>query len=111
MLILLLPLGSAAFSPSIVATALPRDVRQVRAEALAHGLDVVVVRGSRYEAQQRSDVAPLGRDEAYLVGREAGRQVAALLLDDGAGANDRDHLRHLARLQRDVAEREALVGA
>ena len=49
------------------APALTRNVRQVRAEALAHGLYVVVVRGSRYQSKQRSDVAPLSRDEADLV--------------------------------------------
>src|SRR5262249_255943 len=62
-------------------TTLPADVGQVGAETFAYGFNVIYVGRSGHQPQERSDVAPFGRDQRDLVGGQPPRQVAALGLD------------------------------
>ena len=68
--------------------ALAGDVRDLRSEAVAHRVDVVLVVHAGQQPQQVDDVAALGLDLRDLRRRQQAGVVAVLGLDDGAAGGD-----------------------
>jgi len=85
---------------------LAADVRQLRAEAVAHRLDVVLVMDARQQPQEVDDVAPLGLNLLNLRRRQQPGVVAVLRLDDRAARRHGHDFRQGADIELDAAEIE-----
>ena len=90
--------------------ALAADVRDLRSEAVAHRLDIVLVVHARQQPEQIDDVAAPALDLRDLLRREEPRVVAVLRLDRAAFGGDRHHLGHGADIELERSEVQLPAG-